>query len=74
VVRGPVLGEIITEYTDFPPGVVNIITSSDHSVGALLAQDPRVDMVSFTGSTANRPQRDERRGRDAQEGVPGTGR
>ena len=47
-----VLGEIIAEHTDFPPGVVNIVTSSDHSVGALLAKDPRVDMVSFTGSTA----------------------
>src|SRR5271163_1191495 len=47
-----VLGEIITEHTDFPPGVVNIVTSSDHSLGALLAKDPRVDMVSFTGSTA----------------------
>src|ERR1700739_5029084 len=47
-----VLGEIITEHPDFPPGVVNIVTSSDHSVGALLAKDPRVDMVSFTGSTA----------------------
>jgi aldehyde dehydrogenase (NAD+) len=46
------LGEIIAEHTDFPPGVVNIITSSDHSLGALLAKDPRVDMVSFTGSTA----------------------
>ncbi|MGB8386516.1 aldehyde dehydrogenase [Mycobacterium sp.] len=47
-----VLGEIIAEHTDFPPGVVNIVTSSDHSVGALLAKDPRVDMISFTGSTA----------------------
>jgi aldehyde dehydrogenase (NAD+) len=47
-----VLGEIIAEHTDFPPGVVNIITSSDHSLGALLAKDPRVDMISFTGSTA----------------------
>jgi aldehyde dehydrogenase (NAD+) len=47
-----VLGEIIAERTDFPPGVVNIITSSDHSIGAMLAKDPRVDMVSFTGSTA----------------------
>ncbi|GAB7141505.1 aldehyde dehydrogenase [Mycobacterium riyadhense] len=47
-----VLGEIIAEHTDFPPGVVNIVTSSDHSLGALLAKDPRVDMVSFTGSTA----------------------
>ena len=47
-----VLGELIVEHTDFPPGVVNIVTASDHSVGALLAKDPRVDMVSFTGSTA----------------------
>ena len=69
-----VLGEIITEHTDFPPGVVNIITSSDHSVGALLAKDPRVDMVSFTGSTATGRSRDERRGGDAEKGVPGTRR
>lgn len=47
-----VLGELIVEHTDFPPGVVNIVTSSDHSVGALLAKDPRVDMITFTGSTA----------------------
>jgi aldehyde dehydrogenase (NAD+) len=47
-----VLGELIVEHTDFPPGVINIVTSSDHGVGALLAKDPRVDMVSFTGSTA----------------------
>ena len=47
-----VLGEIIAEHTDFPPGVINIVTSDDHSVGALLSKDPRVDMVSFTGSTA----------------------
>lgn len=47
-----VLGELIAEYTDFPPGVLNIVTSSDHAVGALLAKDPRVDMISFTGSTA----------------------
>ncbi|MCV7400103.1 aldehyde dehydrogenase [Mycobacterium fragae] len=47
-----VLGELIVEHTDFPPGVINIVTSSDHGVGALLAKDPRVDMISFTGSTA----------------------
>jgi aldehyde dehydrogenase (NAD+) len=47
-----VLGELIAEHTDIPPGVVNIVTSGDHSVGALLAKDPRVDMISFTGSTA----------------------
>jgi aldehyde dehydrogenase (NAD+) len=47
-----VLGELIAEHTDLPPGVLNIVTSSDHGVGALLSKDPRVDMVSFTGSTA----------------------
>ncbi|UXA17436.1 aldehyde dehydrogenase [Mycobacterium sp. SMC-4] len=47
-----VLGELAAEHTDIPAGVLNIVTSSDHSVGALLSKDPRVDMVSFTGSTA----------------------
>ena len=47
-----VLGEVIAEETDFPPGVVNVVTSSDHALGAQLTQDPRVDLVSFTGSTA----------------------
>ena len=46
-----VLGELINKYTDFPAGVVNIVTASDHKVGAMLSKDPRVDMVSFTGST-----------------------
>lgn len=47
-----VLGELAAEHTDIPAGVLNIVTSSDHAVGALLSKDPRVDMVSFTGSTA----------------------
>ena len=47
-----VLGRIIAEETDIPAGVVNVVPSSDHAVGALLSTDPRVDMVSFTGSTA----------------------
>jgi len=46
------VGRIIAEKTDFPPGVVNIVTSSAHRLGAQLAEDPRVDLVSFTGSTA----------------------
>jgi len=46
------LGRLIAEHTDIPPGVVNVITSSRNSVGAVLTEDPRVDMVSFTGSTA----------------------
>ena len=32
--------------------MVNIVTSSDHRLGAQLCEDPRVDLVSFTGSTA----------------------
>ncbi|MDL4771696.1 aldehyde dehydrogenase [Actinomadura xylanilytica] len=47
-----VLGTLIAEETDIPPGVVNVVTSSDHALGAQLAEDPRVDLVSFTGSTA----------------------
>ena len=46
-----VLGEL-AERTDLPSGVLNIVTSNDHAVGAMLSSDPRVDMVSFTGSTA----------------------
>ena len=47
-----VLGELAAEHTDLPPGVLNIVTSEDHAAGAMLTSDPRVDMVSFTGSTA----------------------
>jgi aldehyde dehydrogenase (NAD+) len=47
-----VLGKLIAEETDIPPGVVNVITSTDHALGAQLSSDPRVDLVSFTGSTA----------------------
>jgi aldehyde dehydrogenase (NAD+) len=47
-----VLGRLIAEETDIPAGVVNIVTSSDHRIGAQLTVDGRVDQVSFTGSTA----------------------
>ena len=47
-----VLGRLIAEETDIPAGVVNIVPSSDHAIGAILSTDPRVDQVSFTGSTA----------------------
>ncbi|WOC13341.1 aldehyde dehydrogenase [Gordonia sp. MP11Mi] len=46
------VGKVAAEETDIPPGVFNVVTSSDHRVGALLSTDPRVDIVSFTGSTA----------------------
>jgi len=45
-------GRIIAEKTDIPPGVVNIVTASDNNVAQRLLTDPRVDMISFTGSTA----------------------
>ncbi len=46
------LGRIATEETDLPPGVLNVVASSDHAVGAMLSADSRIDLVSFTGSTA----------------------
>ena len=46
------LGRLIAEQTDIPPGVVNIVTSSDHLVGEVITTSPVVDMVAFTGSTA----------------------
>ncbi|WP_280346307.1 aldehyde dehydrogenase [Nocardia neocaledoniensis] len=46
-----VLGPLIAEHTDIPAGVLNIVTSSDHGIGARLVEDPRVDMITFTGST-----------------------
>ncbi|HEX3899699.1 MAG TPA: aldehyde dehydrogenase family protein [Mycobacteriales bacterium] len=45
------LGRLVAEKTEIPPGVFNVVTSSDHLVGEELTLDPRVDMVSFTGST-----------------------
>jgi len=47
------LGRVVKENTDIPPGVFNVITSADpRATGEMLVSDPRVDMVSFTGSTA----------------------
>jgi aldehyde dehydrogenase (NAD+) len=46
------IGKIITERTDIPAGVVNIVASSDHLTGEILSSDPRIDLVTFTGSTA----------------------
>ncbi len=46
------LGRLIAERTDIPPGVVNVVTTASNEVAALLGTDPRVDLVSFTGSTS----------------------
>ncbi len=45
------LGRLVAERTDIPNGVVNVVTPRSNEVAAVLAADPRVDMVSFTGST-----------------------
>jgi aldehyde dehydrogenase (NAD+) len=47
-----VLGRMIAEETDIPAGVVNVVPSSEHTLGSLLSADRRVDQISFTGSTA----------------------
>jgi acyl-CoA reductase-like NAD-dependent aldehyde dehydrogenase len=46
------LGRLIAERTDVPRGVVNVVTASDHLVGEELTLSPKVDLISFTGSTA----------------------
>ncbi|MER5183162.1 aldehyde dehydrogenase family protein [Streptomyces sp. NPDC002896] len=46
------IGRLVAEQTDIPAGVVNIVTSSDHLLAEDLSLSPKVDMISFTGSTA----------------------
>jgi aldehyde dehydrogenase (NAD+) len=46
------LGRLIAERTDIPAGVVNVVPTPSNDVAGLLGTDPRVDMISFTGSTA----------------------
>ncbi|MEB3981241.1 aldehyde dehydrogenase family protein [Mycobacterium sp. 663a-19] len=49
---GLALARIIDEHTDIPPGVVNVVTPSGLEAAKLLTTDPRIDMISFTGSSA----------------------
>ncbi|MBM3673900.1 MAG: aldehyde dehydrogenase family protein [Actinobacteria bacterium] len=47
------IGRVAAEYTDIPAGVLNVVTAGDAAVvGEVLSGDERVDMISFTGSTA----------------------
>jgi aldehyde dehydrogenase (NAD+) len=49
---GTIMGELAAE-AGFPPGVFNVVTSSDPATaGEMLTTDPRVDLITFTGSTA----------------------
>src|SRR6202035_704494 len=45
------LGRLIADKTDIPAGVVSVVTASDHFVGEELTLSPKVDVISFTGST-----------------------
>ncbi len=48
---GAELGRLVATKTDIPAGVVSVVTSSRADAGRTLTADPRVDLVSFTGST-----------------------
>ena len=46
-----ILGELAAE-AGFPAGVFNVVTSEDPALaGEMLTKDPRVDLITFTGST-----------------------
>lgn len=61
---GLALARIIKEETDIPPGVVNVVTPTGLDASKALTLDPRVDMVSFTGSSSV--------GREVMAGAAGT--
>jgi aldehyde dehydrogenase (NAD+) len=46
------IGRLVSERTDFPAGVFQVVTTTDNQVAEDLVTDARVDLVSFTGSTA----------------------
>jgi len=46
------IGRLVAEKTDIPAGILQVVTTSDNTVAEDLITDPRVDLVSFTGSTA----------------------
>jgi len=49
---GAIFGELAIE-AGFPAGVIQVITGSDPAMaGEMLVTDPRVDLITFTGSTA----------------------
>jgi len=48
---GLALARLIDEHTDIPPGAVNVVTPSGLEAAKLLTTDPRIDMISFTGSS-----------------------
>ncbi len=52
--EAPIEGYVVAEIAEavgLPPGVLNVVTA-DREVSELLVRDPRVDKITFTGSTA----------------------
>ena len=48
---GAIFGELAQE-AGFPAGVINVVFGADPALaGEMLVKDPRVDLISFTGST-----------------------
>jgi aldehyde dehydrogenase (NAD+) len=48
---GAMLADVVRDFTDIPPGVFNVVCSTDNAVGGDgLTGDRRVDMFHFTGS------------------------
>jgi acyl-CoA reductase-like NAD-dependent aldehyde dehydrogenase len=45
------LGELLAEWKLFPEGLINIVNGLGHVAGAALASHPKVDKITFTGST-----------------------
>lgn len=48
---GLALGELALQNTDLPPGVLNVVSTSDNAVAEILATHRDVDAVTLTGST-----------------------
>lgn len=47
------IGRVASQCPDLPAGALNVLTSSPNAnIGSLLTSDPRVDVISFTGSTS----------------------
>ncbi|MCH2172973.1 aldehyde dehydrogenase family protein [Myxococcota bacterium] len=52
---GPIIDLMIAEVVEeagLPPGVLNVVSGQAPEIGPALVEDPRIDMVSFTGSNA----------------------
>ncbi len=45
------VAEVAATATDLPRGVFNVLTAYNNDVGEVITNDPRVDLIGFTGST-----------------------